>query len=111
MNNIITLGGVEHTVSPIPLGRLKIVLPALNRAARVFESGIITESALSDVAIVIANAIGLSQEEVEGMAVDMPEIIQALDVIAQVSGLKPREPELGEPSPVASSIGTNSTAG
>lgn len=112
MADTITLAGKAHEVNPIPLGRLKIVIPAINRAASAFQMGIVTEESMADMVTVIAHALGLAAEQVESMPITMDEIVPAIDVIAQVCGLKPREASpAGESQPVPGSTGTNSTAG
>lgn len=107
----ITLDGKAFEVKPITLGRLKIVLPALNRAAQVLMSGQITEQAIGDVTLVIAEGIGVPLAEAEAIPASLEEIIAAIDIIAQASGMKPREVGTGEKLPAESSNGTISTAG
>lgn len=111
MEKRVNLSGREYVVAPMPLGRLKIMLPAFNRASRVFETGSFTEAAMSDVAVVLATAFNITQEEAEALPVMMDELLVVLGAIAEVSGLIPRAAAAGELQPAASLTGTNSTAG
>lgn len=106
----ITLGGTTVEVRPIPLGRLRVLLPAFNRAAIAFAAGTLDERAIDDTIQCIAAGCGLSVEQVDAMACTMPELISALEVIAEVAGIKPKNEDADRGNPVATgSTGTTST--
>lgn len=109
----ITLSGVSYPVKPMPLGRLKLAITAFGRAGAAFARGDMSEKTLDDVSLIISYGIGISVEEVEQIPAALPELAEALDVIAQVAGLRPSESTQGEGAAVAAtpSTGTTSTAG
>jgi hypothetical protein len=109
-SNTITLNGTTIEVRPIPLGRLRVLIPAFNRAGLAFAAGALDEKAIDDTIQCIAAGCGLSVEQVEGMSCTMPELIAALEVIAEVAGIKPKEEEATRGNLGATgSTGTTST--
>lgn len=112
MSETIKLGGVDYEIHPMPLGRLKTALPALNRLAITFSRGELTEAAMDDVVIVLANATGKPQAEVEAIIpLTLEELFAAVPRIAAQSGLNMDGETKGKPAPAAGSTGTDSTAG
>lgn len=113
MSKQIVLAGQTRTVSPMPLGRLKAVIPAFNRAGKAFACEIIDEATMEDIVTIVAGGLGISPQEAEMIPASMAELVVAVDVIAEVSGLKP--PPEGSPSGEAvravASIGTSFTPG
>lgn len=116
MPETIILGGEEFTVTPRPLGKLKVLLPALNRATQAMFSGsALTEEAFGDVALALAATLDKSVQEVEALPMTFEEIGAALAVAARVSGLTGKDGEPGEarpgetPAPMASLTSTHST--
>ena len=102
MTQTITLGGVSHEVAALPLGRLRKLLPALSRASVAFNSGLMAERQFDDVAEVLAAVLGKPVEEIEQMAMTMPEISEAMVMAAQISGLVEKGVDaLGEAKPGA----------
>ena len=100
MAESITLGGVPFQVTPRPLGKLKVLLPALNRATQAMFSGqALTEDALADVAKALAATLDKSVEEVEALPMTFEEIGEALAVAARVSGLTGKDNQPGEAQP------------
>jgi len=109
--NKITLAGVGHELTPIPLGILKKVVPAFNRCASAFTTGVIAEDQFDDIALIISSAIGKSLEEVENIPAPMEELVEAIGRIAEFVGLKPRGGGQPGEDPAVTSIGMNSTPG
>lgn len=116
MAETIILGGQSFAVTPRPLGKLKVLLPALNRATQaLFSGGILTEAAMADVAMALAATLDKSVEEVEALPMNFEEIGAALAVAARVSGLSDKGAEPGEarpgetPAPTALPTSTPST--
>lgn len=91
----ITLGGQLFEVAPIPLGRLRVLVPAFNRAAIALAGGAIDADAMQDVVSCIAAGVGLTVEQVEALPGQFTEMIDALSVIADVAGLTPSEKPSG----------------
>lgn len=116
MAETIILGGQSFAVTPRPLGKLKVLLPALNRATQAMFSGsALTEEAFADVAKALAATLDKSVEEVEALPMTFEEIGAALAVAAQVSGLTGKDGAQGEarpgetPAPTALLTSTPST--
>lgn len=100
MSETIILGGEKFTVTPRPLGKLKVLLPALNRATQAMFSGAaLTEEAFGDVALALAATLDKSVQEVEALPMTFEEIGAALAVAARVSGLTGKDGEPGEAQP------------
>lgn len=100
MAETVILGGQTFTVTPRPLGKLKVLLPALNRATQaLFSGGMLTEGAMADVAMALAATLDKSVEEVEAMPMTFDEIGAALAVAARVSGLAEKDGAPGEAPP------------
>lgn len=87
----ITLGGKAYPVNPIPLGRLKKLVPAFARAGQAFARGEVTDAAMDDMVTVISAGIGIEVAKVEEIPATMDELKNALPVISEVAGLKPPE--------------------
>lgn len=98
-NATITLGTQTIDVAPIPLGRLRKLIPAFNRAGRAFAAGQVEEEQLDDVFTVISAGTGKPVSELEDMPGTYSQLMQALDVVATVAGLKPEGPTQGEAVP------------
>ena len=116
MAETITLGGQQFTVTARPLGKLKVLLPALNRATQaMFSGGLLTEDAMGDVARALAATLDMSVDQVEALPMTFEEIGAALAVAARVSGLAGKDGEPGEarpgqtPAPTALPSSTPST--
>jgi hypothetical protein len=106
----IVIGGQTVAVKPIPLGVLRKVVPAFNRVGVTFASGAVDEAVISDCVFIIAAGIGKPVEEVEQMPMGFDELPAALEVIAEVAGLKPAGEQPGEPAPSSTTAsGTEST--
>lgn len=95
----IVIGGQKIAVKPIPLGLLRKVVPAFNRVGAAFAAGAVGEDVIGDCVVIIAAGIGKAPEEVEQMPMGFDELPQALEVIAEVAGLKPSEAQPGELGP------------
>lgn len=90
-NHTIDLGGQQHSIAAIPLGNLRRLVPAFHRAGRSFATGQIEESTFDDIFSIISLATGLPVAEVEAMPnVEVPQLMAAVEAIADVCGLKPK---------------------
>lgn len=108
----IVIGGQKIAVKPIPLGLLRKVVPAFNRVGAAFASGAVDERVIEDCEVIISAGIGKPVEEVTQMPMGFDELPRALEVIAEVAGLKPAEAQPGEPVPSSTTAsGTESTQG
>jgi len=96
MNDTIILGEQTIEVAPIPLGRLKKLLPAFNRAGLAFKSGRLDEVVFDDIVLVLSAGTGKSIEEVEAMPATIEQLSVALEVVAKVAGLETKVNALGE---------------
>lgn len=104
----ITLGGEAFPVPRIPLGRLKRVLPAVtavSKALAAFGSNPLevelTEADYDHAVVAIGEALGKTRAEVEAIPADLSELLEAINVIADVAGLVAKGGAPGEPQPGA----------
>ena len=95
MNDTILLGEQTIEVAPIPLGRLKKLLPAFNRAGLAFKNGRLDEVVFDDIVLVLSAGTGMSVEEVELLPATMEQLSAALEVVAKVAGLETKVAGLG----------------
>lgn len=109
----IQLGQEAFTVRPFPLGVLRSILPAMDRASRGLASGLVDEAAFDDIVTVLAHALDKPKDELMALPATVPQLADAILTIARVCGLEAR-PE-GEPAPGTlspdSTPGTPSTDG
>lgn len=109
MTRTVQLGGETFEASPIPLGRLRKLLPAFNRAGIAFAGGTIDEKAFTDLFDVLHHGLGIPHDKLESLPATMPELIAALQTVADVAGLR-AAPEDGEGNAAATdSSGMTST--
>lgn len=103
MSKIIILGGTSHEVQAVPLGRLKVLIPALTAfsqaVAAMAGTAQLSERDLDHAIKAIAAGLGKAPAEVEQMPATMDELINAIAVLADVSGLAAKGDQLGEPKP------------
>lgn len=103
MSKTITLGGVDHRVDAVPLGRLKVLIPALTAFSRsvagMASTSHIAEQDLQNAVVAIAAGLGKSPVEVEDMPCTLNELIAAIEVLAEVSGLMAKGDQPGESLP------------
>lgn len=103
MTKTIILGGVSHEVSAVPLGRLKVLIPALTAfsqsVAAMATTAQLTERDLDNAIKAIAAGLDKSPAEVEQMPASMDELINAIAVLADVSGLSAKGDHPGEARP------------
>jgi hypothetical protein len=95
MNDTILLGEQTIEVAPIPLGRLKKLLPAFNRAGLAFKNGRLDEVVFDDIVLVLSAGTGLTVPEVEELPATMEQLSAALEVVAKVAGLETKVTGLG----------------
>jgi len=89
--NTIILGGQTIEVAPIPLGRLKKLLPAFNRAGMALKVGRLDEVVFDDIVLVLSAGTGKAVDEVEAMPATIAQLSVALEVVAKVAGLDPQQ--------------------
>lgn len=103
MSKTITLGGVEHRVDAVPLGRLKVLIPALTAfsqsVAGLGSTAQFSESDMDHAIKAVAAGLGKPIQDVEEMPATVPELIAAVEVLAEVSGLAAKGDQPGEPLP------------
>lgn len=115
MNDTIILGEQTIEVAPIPLGRLKKLLPAFNRAGMAFKNGRLDEVVFDDIVLVLSAGTGLTVTQVEELPATIEQLSVALEVVAKVAGLETKVAGLGEAlassAVVPGTPGTESTPG
>lgn len=107
----IVIGGQTVEIKPIPLGRLKKLVPAFKRIGAALASGSVEEWVMSDCIEIIAAATNTSVEQVEAMPMRFDELSSILEAVAEVAGLQPAggaQPGEALPSSTTTS-GTEST--
>lgn len=101
---MIKLGGKDYAVEAVPLGRLKVLVPALSEFSRaasdLAEGRHLTEADLTVAIQAISAGLGIKVEEVEEIPATLEDLINAVGTLAQVSGLSPKDPAAGETLPV-----------
>lgn len=85
----IVIGGQAVGIRPIPLGRLKKLVPAFKRIGAALSSGSVEEWVMSDCIEIIAAAMNVSVEQVEAMPMRFDELSSILESVAEVAGLQP----------------------
>ena len=103
MTKTIILGGVSHEVSAVPLGRLKVLIPALTAFTRsvavLSTTAQLCEADMGYAIQAIAAGLGKDLAEVERMPGTVSELIAAVEVLAEVSGLTAKGDAPGESMP------------
>ena len=103
MSKTIILGGTSHEVHAVPLGRLKVLIPAVTAFSKSVTSmasiGQLAEGDLDHAIKAIAAGLGKSVAEVEQMPATMNELIAAVELLAEVSGLMAKGDQPGESLP------------
>lgn len=110
MSRTIRLGNRDFAVAPLPLGKLKKLLPTFNRVGVAFAGGIIDEEALDGVLECLSIGLGIPAAELYEIPATMDELTAALEAIAEVAGLKAKEDAPGN-STATETTGTPSTPG
>lgn len=103
MTKFIHLGGTSHEVHAVPLGRLKVLIPALTEFSRsvaaLGTTSQLTEPDMDHAIRAVAAGLGKTVTEVEDMPATVPELIAAVEVLAEVSGLTAKGDAPGESMP------------
>lgn len=90
----IILGSREFAVEAVPLGRLKRLVPSLTAFSRAVAllgtEREMSEADMDHAVKAISAGLGISVEEVEAMPATLEQLIDAVGVLAQVSGLTPK---------------------
>jgi len=87
----ITLGDVSLLVAAIPLGRLRKIVVTFNAVGRAFAQGAVDEAVLDQVFVLLSLGTGKPVAELEEMPGTYPQLLEAVNVIADVCGLRPKE--------------------
>jgi hypothetical protein len=98
----IKLGGQDYPVGPIPLGRLKRLMPALSAFSRsVARLGFqdLSEADMANGIDALAAGLDKPVAEVEAMPATFVEIVEAVNVLAIVAGLVAKAGDPGETAP------------
>lgn len=107
----VMLGGQSYEVLPLPLGRLKVAIPAFGRAGVALSVGRMDDATLSDIALILSAGLNRPIDEIEQIPATLPELAAAIQVVAEVSGLVERKAAQGEGMPAPGPASTNSTPG
>jgi len=110
----ITLGGKSYPVEAVPLGRLKVLLPALSAfslaVSQTSATRHLSEAEMNHALTAVSAGLGLSVAEVEQIPATLNELIEAVGTLAQVSGLTAKGGvDLGEATPGETPATTDST--
>lgn len=93
----ITLGGRTFQAAPLPWGRLRKVMAAINRVGTAAAAGLFDESSLDDMAAVLCAGYNIAPEDLEAMPTTIEEVQRAFDAVVKISGLEQAmEKALGE---------------
>lgn len=96
----ITLGSRVLPVAALPLGQLRRLIPAFNRVGQAFTLGKFEEATFDDLFELLSVATGVPAAELEATPGSYRQLLDAVDTIADVCGLKPKEGDgLGEARP------------
>jgi hypothetical protein len=87
----ITLGAVALPVEAIPLGRLRKIVVTFNAVGRAFAHGAVDDAVLDQVFQLLSLGTGKPVAELEEMPGTYPQLLEAVNVIAEVCGLRPKE--------------------
>lgn len=115
MSNTITLGGQRFDLAPMPWGRLKRCMAAINRVGIATSAGLFDETVLDEMASVLCEGLSIDAERLLELPTTMLEVQAAFDAVVRISGLEAvMEKALGEaprsmPTASASTRGTPST--
>lgn len=102
----ITLGGQKYEVKPPPLGVMKKLTPAVmdfsRAAAQLGSVHNLTEQDFDKAILAVSLGLGKTVQDVEALpGVVLPELIDAVQVLAEVAGLVQRGEQPGEQKPAA----------
>lgn len=86
---VITLGAAQLPVNPLPLGKLRKLIPMFQQVGRAFALGSVSEEDITGVIQIISLATGMPEAELEAMPGTYLQMMQAVEVVAEVSGLRP----------------------
>ena len=94
--NTLQLGSETLTIPPIPLGRVKVLIPAINRVANGFAQTEITEETMQEAIFCVSEALQTPLAEISAMPASFPQLIAAIEAITTALGLSAKEPAAGE---------------
>lgn len=93
----VQFGGKTYELSALPWGRLRKIMGAINRVGMAAAVGYFDDSALDDMAVVLAEGLGIAPADLEEAPTNLEEAQAAFEAIVRVSGLeKAMEKALGE---------------
>lgn len=110
---VVVLEGRAYAVRAVPLGRARVLVPALVRASRRFAAWQFDEALYDDIVTVLAVGLGVPSATIERLTVALWELGPVVEAIARINGLpqmEAGEAELGKLlERVTTSTGTSST--
>lgn len=86
----ITLGTTAIPVPPIPLGRVRKLPVVCNRVYAAFAVNVLDDAVSNDIVLILSLGLGLPVEELDAMPATFDQLKDAIDVIVDVAGLKPK---------------------
>jgi hypothetical protein len=99
----ITLGGQPYELTTPPIGRLRKLVPAITgfsmAAHRMAQTSALSEEDLGHAVTALAAGLGKTEAEVEQIPATLPELLDAIPVLAEVAGLAAKGEQPGEPQP------------
>ena len=87
--NVITLGGQPFEVAPVPFGRLRGIIAAMNRMQA---AGMQSETAMEESAVVFALLLNKPREEIDAMPIGVAEMVAALEKVPGLCGIDQAKP-------------------
>lgn len=97
MTQIIQLGDTQLVINPIPLGRVKLLMPAINRAVVGFQQNEVTEETMGNALLCVALATDKEVTEIEAIPAPFTDLTSAIETITEVLGLVKKVEVAGEP--------------
>lgn len=83
----IQIGDRSVDVSAVPLGGLRKILVAIHRVSVSLRAGILDESLIDDVILILSVATKIPIEELELVETNLPQVQAAVIKVIEVSGL------------------------
>ena len=84
----VTLGGREFPVGPMPWGRLKAVMGAINRVGMAAAGGLFGDAELEDMATVLQKGLEIEPQEFDALPTTIAEVLRAFNAVVKASGLE-----------------------
>lgn len=84
----VTLGGKQFTVGPMPWGRLKSVMSAINRVGLAAAAGVFDDAQLEDMATVLQKGLQIEPQAFDELPTTIAEVLHAFNAVVKASGLE-----------------------